>query len=248
MLTASCRSRFRREVDSKKQDLVYRIEARVTDAGNREIAGHGFALATYGSFFLTAEPNSYVYSKGGTATITVTAQDYDKKPVQTVVPRGDESLELAQRRGPGRHHLARPDRRQRQSADQADDSRLRRVSRPRHRDHAGEARRRDRRRTSGRRAKAPWWSGPTQERMQIVADKKSYQPGDTAHVLIVTGKEPTSVLVTAEGNGLYSGQVIKSSGGSIAVDVPDQAGVRAELLCWRRSSFAATSCMKDRRA
>ena len=42
------------KVDSKKQDLTYRIEARVTDAGNREIAGHGFALATYGSFFLTA--------------------------------------------------------------------------------------------------------------------------------------------------------------------------------------------------
>ena len=39
-------------------------------------------------------------------------------------------------------------------------------------------------------------------------------------MLIVTGKEPTSVLVTAEGNGLYSGQVIKSSGGSITVDVP----------------------------
>ena len=56
--------------------------------------------------------------------------------------------------------------------------------------------------------------------MQIVADKKTYQPGDTAHVLIVTGKEPASVLVTAEGNGLYSGQVIKSSGGSITVDVP----------------------------
>ena len=56
--------------------------------------------------------------------------------------------------------------------------------------------------------------------MQIVADKKTYQPGDTAHVLIVTSKEPTSVLVTVEGNGLYSGQVIKSSGGSITVDVP----------------------------
>ncbi len=39
-------------------------------------------------------------------------------------------------------------------------------------------------------------------------------------MLIVTGKEPASVLVTAEGNGLYSGQVVKSSGGSIAVDVP----------------------------
>ncbi len=67
---------------------------------------------------------------------------------------------------------------------------------------------------------SPWWSGPAEERVQIVPDKKTYQPGDTAHVLIVTGKEPASVLVTAEGNGLYSGQVIKSTGGSITVDVP----------------------------
>ncbi len=71
------------KVNSKKQDLTYRIEARVTDAGNREIAGHGFALATYGSFFLTAQPDAYVYTKGSTATVTITAQDYDKKPVQT---------------------------------------------------------------------------------------------------------------------------------------------------------------------
>ncbi len=67
---------------------------------------------------------------------------------------------------------------------------------------------------------SPWWNGTTQERIQIVADKKVYQPGDTAHVLIVTGKEPTSVLVSAEGIGLCSGQVYKSNGGSIAVDVP----------------------------
>src|SRR5208283_5026202 len=40
---------------------------------------------------------------------------------------------------------------------------------------------------------------------------------------IVTGNGPASVLVTAEGNALYSGQVIKSSGGSIAVDVPVKA-------------------------
>ena len=78
---------------------------------------------------------------------------------------------------------------------------------------------------------SPWWAGTAQERVQIVPDKKSYQPGDTAHVLIVTGKEPASVLVTAEGNALYSGQVIRSNGGSVTVDVPDQARVRAQLLC-----------------
>src|SRR5581483_11832247 len=67
---------------------------------------------------------------------------------------------------------------------------------------------------------SPWWTGPEQENLQIVPDKKSYVPGDIAHVLIVTGKDPASVLVTAEGNGLYSAQVIKSNGGSITVDVP----------------------------
>ena len=66
---------------------------------------------------------------------------------------------------------------------------------------------------------SPLWASTQQERIQIVADKKSYSPGDTAHVLIVTGNQPASVLVTAEGNGLYSAQVVKSSGGSVTVDV-----------------------------
>jgi hypothetical protein len=35
-------------------------------------------------------------------------------------------------------------------------------------------------------------SGPAQERVQVVPDKKTYQPGETAHVLIVTSKDPTS--------------------------------------------------------
>ncbi len=208
------------KVDSKKHDLTYRIEARVTDAGNREIAGHGFALATYGSFFLTAEPDSYVYTKGSTATITITAQDYDKKPVQTIVPRGTESLGLAQRRRTIGHHV-------RKGQTDASGKAQVKLTIP----DAGEFRVRVTATTPENRTvetvaflwapgESPWWSGPAQERVQIVPDKKTYQPGDTAHVLIVTGKEPTSVLVTVEGNGLYSGQVIKSSGGSITVDVP----------------------------
>ena len=210
---------FPTRVDSKKQDLVYRIEARVTDAGNREIAGHGFALATYGSFFLTAEPDSFVYTKGSTATITVTAQDYDKKPVQTAFrvemnrwdwrkgagPQITTAQGQTDASGKAQVKLTIPD---------AGEFRVRVV--------ATTPEKRDVETTAYLWApgESPWWSGPAQERVQIVPDKKTYQPGDTAHVLIVTGKEPASVLVTAEGNGLYSGQVIKSTGGSITVDVP----------------------------
>jgi uncharacterized protein YfaS (alpha-2-macroglobulin family) len=207
-------------VDSKKQDLVYRVEARVTDAGNREIAGHGFALATYGSFFLTAEPNSYVYAKGNTATVTVTAQDYDKKPVQT-------SFRVEMNRWDWRKG-AGPQIATAQGQTDAGGKAQVKLTIP----DSGEFRVRITATTPEKRdiettaylwapGESPWWSGPAQERVQIVPDKKIYQPGDIAHVLIVTSKEPTSVLVTAEGNGLYSGQVIKSSGGSsITVDVP----------------------------
>ena len=37
-------------VDDKHSDQDYRIEARVTDAANREVSGHTTVLATYGSF------------------------------------------------------------------------------------------------------------------------------------------------------------------------------------------------------
>jgi uncharacterized protein YfaS (alpha-2-macroglobulin family) len=207
------------KVDSKKQDLTYRIEARVTDAGNREIAGHGFALATYGSFFLTAEPDSYVYTKGSTATINVTAQDYDKKPVQT-------SFQVEMNRFDWRKRTGQSVTTTQGQTDASGKAQIK-LTVP----DAGEFRVMVTATTPEKRTvettaflwapgESPWWSGPAQERVQIVPDKKTYQPGDTAHVLIVTGKQPASVLVTVEGNGLYSGQVIKSSGGSITVDVP----------------------------
>jgi hypothetical protein len=72
-------------IDGKHDDQDYRIEARVTDAGNREVAGHSTVLATYGSFRVSAEPVSYVFEPGQTPRVKVTAQDYDNKPIQTAV-------------------------------------------------------------------------------------------------------------------------------------------------------------------
>ena len=151
--------------------------------------------------------------------MTITAQDYDKKPVQTTFHV--EMNRWDWRKGAGQSVTTT------QGQTDASGKAQIKLSIP----DAGEFRVRVTATTPEKRTvettaflwapgASPWWSGPAQERVQIVADKKTYQPGDTAHVLIVTSKEPTSVLVTVEGNGLYSGQVIKSSGGSITVDVP----------------------------
>ncbi len=94
------------KVDSKKQDLVYRIEARVTDAGNREIAGHGFALATYGSFFLTADPEFLCVQQRRHSDHQRHRPGLRQEADPNCLPRGDESLELAQRRGSDGHDFA----------------------------------------------------------------------------------------------------------------------------------------------
>jgi alpha-2-macroglobulin len=47
------------------------------------------------------------------------------------------------------------------------------------------------------------WYQPNAQ-AQIVADKKSYQVGDTAHLLLVTGLNESWAVVTAEGDSVQS--------------------------------------------
>jgi hypothetical protein len=68
-----------------KTDFDYRIEARVTDEGNREISGSGHAIATRGSFVVNVEPDRFGYSPGQQAGFKLQARDYEGKPVGTAM-------------------------------------------------------------------------------------------------------------------------------------------------------------------
>ncbi|HWR14261.1 MAG TPA: MG2 domain-containing protein [Terriglobales bacterium] len=221
---------------SRKSDISYRIEARVTDEGNREITGRNYILATYGSFKIGANPTSYVYEVGKTAQINVDARDYDGKPIQTafhIIVRtwdyrsrsGDEvfaadgqtdanghaEVSIPITRGGSLRAIvtaATPENRQ------LEDTAYLWVP--------------DRN----------WYWGGSSERIQIVPDQKSYKPGDTAKLLIMAGPDPVSILVTTEGMGLHSRQVIRSKGGPITVDVP----VRTE---YAPNFFVSAAYIKD---
>ena len=52
------------EIDEHTSDMRYRIEARVTDEGNREITGTGFVLATFGSFRVRVYPEKWFVAPG----------------------------------------------------------------------------------------------------------------------------------------------------------------------------------------
>lgn len=82
-------------------DFTYRVEARVTDASNREIFGAGSFLASQGNFFLTVHPEKYVYGPSDKVRLLLSAQDYDGKPA----PNLDVRLDLQRYSWPEKTHL-----------------------------------------------------------------------------------------------------------------------------------------------
>jgi uncharacterized protein YfaS (alpha-2-macroglobulin family) len=206
-------------------DTDYTVEAGVTDAANREITGRGRFLATYGTFRVNVEPVSYAVHAGDMAKFRVTTVDYDDKPVSTRVhvqlvfhhyengstqttpgPTADVTTD-ATGHATGQVAVGAP---QYSSAElmatatavqpgtrnPGDESYLWIMG-------AGET---------------GWDSsyGTT----QIVADKKSYAPGDTAHLSIVSETEGFYALVVAQGYTVQMRNVMHSDGKTISFDLP----------------------------
>jgi alpha-2-macroglobulin len=207
--------------ERQKRDQDYTIEAGVTDEANREITGRGHFLATVGSFRIHVEPASYAVRAGESAKFDVTAVDYDSKPVQTKV-----HLQLITR------HWASGGAQMIKGAaiDVATDA-------------AGKAQGIIPVQSSGSleveatattpeqrvvsdsswlwvmgTGEADWGEGS--RGMQIVADKKTYAPGDTAHLSIISEVEGFHALVVAAGNSIEFKKVMSSEGRTLTFDLP----------------------------
>ena len=209
-------------VEAKPRDMDYRIEARVTDAANREVAGHTTVLATYGSFHIEVEPTSYIYKSGDPVRVKVQAEDYDSKPIQTAV---HAAVTVSQRdRNSGK--WTRTPAASRDAATGADGSAL--IDLPLSGNGDFEvtvtAQTPENRTVEAHtwvwiwNGSGEWSNENTQAR--IVADKKSYQVGDTAHLLLLTGVPEAWAVVTTEGNTIQSRQLLHATGESVAFDVP----------------------------
>jgi uncharacterized protein YfaS (alpha-2-macroglobulin family) len=65
--------------------------------------------------------------------------------------------------------------------------------------------------------------------VQLIPDKKTYRAGETAKVLIITGKPNTPVLVSIEGNDLRSHRLMRSPDATAILEVPvtaqDEPGI-----------------------
>ena len=209
-------------VEVKPRDMDYRIEARVTDAANREVAGHTTVLATYGSFHIDVQPTSYIYKSGDPVRVKVQAEDYDSKPIQTTV---HATVTVSHwDRDTGKWTRTTAD--SRDATTGADGSALIDLPLSGNGDFDVTVTAKT---PEGRTVEAEtwvwiWngggeWANPNTQ-AKIVADKKSYQVGDTAHLLLLTGVPEAWAVVTTEGDTIQSRQLLHASGESVAFDVP----------------------------
>jgi uncharacterized protein YfaS (alpha-2-macroglobulin family) len=209
-------------VSDHKWDARYRIEARVTDAGNREISGTANTIATYGSFWVNVEPENYFLTPGTPGAFKVQTKTYEGKPVQTAVkvdllpgywkdkdkepdpvghtdvqtaPNGEAIAQLTPPKGGSyrvRVRATTPENREVESITYVYVS--------------GED--------------VSLYSEERQKQIQIIPDKKTYQPGDTAKILLITGVPKSKVLFTIEGRSLGAVRVLSLNSATTTVEVP----------------------------
>jgi alpha-2-macroglobulin len=220
-------------VDSSKRhwDQDYVVEAGVTDEANREITGRGRFLATYGSYRIHVEPVSYAVRIGQDASFNVTAVDYDNKPVRAKVhlqlslsqwSRGETTTkELTatdvETDTHGATHATLPVNKS--GSIQVDAS----SATPENRTVQD---------SSWIWAMGgndtDWFSGGSRS-VQIIADKKGYAPGDTAHLSIISEVDHFHALVIATGYSTEFRKVISSDGMTVNFDLPITADSQPNL-------------------
>ncbi len=211
-------------LNNKHEDVDYRIEARVTDAANREVSGHTSVLATYGSFRVSVAPSSYVFQTGQPVRVKITAQDYENKPVQTPVHLVASLVKWDS----VTHQRSKSTVASTDGTTGADGTVT--IDMPMGSAGSGDfevtasAQTPENRTVEGRASVWIWngagsWYRPNAQ-AQIIADKKSYKVGDTAHLLLVTGLKESWAVVTAEGDAVQSRRLLHAAGESFAFDVP----------------------------
>ncbi len=220
-LTISVPTRF--DPKSRRHfDQDYVVEAGVTDEANREITGRGHFLATVGSYRIHVEPDSYSVSSGQDAKLTITAVDYDGKPVQARVHVG-LSFSRWSRGTTTTQQLASTDVETDAHGEAHATLPVRQAGNVEVNASSTTPENRIVEDTSwvwvfgGNQAD---WSSDGSRSLQIIADKKTYAPGDTAHLSLVSEVDQFHALVVATGYSTEFQKVIASDGRTVNFDLP----------------------------
>lgn len=229
--------------EEEARDYSARIEARVVDASSREVSGNAMVHATVGRFMVVARTDNYAYRPGSQVTVQIRTVDYDGVP-QAQVPVKLSFERVTYVPGNWAHPDITPISQGTVTTD-ADGRASWSAAIPR---EPGSYRFRAEASADGRTVSdtdSLWVSGyvneeSEQERsLELIPDKKSYQPGDVAHLAIKGAAPLAAMLVTKEAMRVSWRQVIRpaSSTPLTTLDVPisdgDVGDVYVNLACLR---------------
>ncbi|HEX8139283.1 MAG TPA: MG2 domain-containing protein [Pyrinomonadaceae bacterium] len=217
-------------------DYTYRLEAQVTDAARRTIEGAASFVGTRGSVVASASPNRYVYAVGETARINVETATYEGKPIPASL-----TLEFAQRtwdktpvEGGGFDYTMRETKLS--TADVQTDAQGHAVYEYKVA-AGGSVYIKTIVKEPGKQyvsntdylwvtdQQNAWMDTLNEEagQVKLVPDKKSYQPGETAHVLAMLPVDKAHLLVTTELESVMTARQLDTAGRVVMIDVPIEA-------------------------
>ena len=221
-------------------DFQYRLEAQVTDSSRRSIDGSATLVATRGGVIASALSDRYVYTTGKTAAIAVTTTDYEGRPLSAKV-----SLKFVSRtweRITNKQDESNPDYEVREnelSSGEITTDREGHASYNFQINGTGSIVIKTVIHDNGKQfvslGNLLWATNPNERwsdsgyyhesfgTIKLIADRKSYRPGDTAHVLAILPKEGAHLLVTTEREGVMSARHIRAAGETAIIDVPIEA-------------------------
>lgn len=231
------------ELDEDGRDYTARVEARVIDASGRDVAGAGAIVATAGRFLLLASAERYVVKAGENANLRIRALDYVGTPQPNT--KVHAVLEQVDYRD-GYNNPTVTTLEQADVTTDADGRALWAIAAPR---TSGSYRMRVTAQSEGRTISdisSIWVPGVQEDGfddgdrfLELIADKRTYLPGDTARLIIQGEAFNGAVLVTKESQHVSYHQVVRTSNGN-AIEVP----ISAEDI---GDSYVSIAFLKDDR-
>ena len=228
--------------DKDEWDYSYRLEASVTDASRREMQGQASFIGTRGKTVADAYPERYLYYQGDSAKIRVKTADYAGHPLQQAVTlkfieQKYEKVETEEETNGYKYKNVDYILHERElgSANVNTDSQGNAtydfiVPSPGS-IYVKAIVNEDGRQIVNR--GGSFWAPDKQgqwsdfqyrdfdeKSIKLVPDKKSYKPGETAHVLAMLPADNAHLLVTTELSTVLTVREIDAPGRSIVIDVP----------------------------
>src|SRR5262245_25542654 len=217
-------------LDENGDDYSLRIEARVTDPSSREVSGSTVVNATYGAFLLTLRPEQYVIGTGASTVLRIRAVDYLGTPQP-----GRQVKVTVVTRIPGRYWSDADGTQVVTTADVTTDAEGRAAWTFKAPPTPGEFRIRVSAQSDDRTVRDEtfvWVPGAQtyteddygrDRYLELIPEKKTVAPGETARFLIQGAEFDADVLVTKEAQDVSWHQVVHAKGNeTIEVPITDE--------------------------